>query len=220
MHGHRAAHIDPLNKLQREDVSALDPARYGLRTLDEEFDIDGIVWYDGRPFDPTTSSPVTSSLKWSLEKITEHLRSVYVGAIAYEFMHSPSKAERLWFAHLLESEDDFAQKRRFSDAKKKRIWEGLVKSEVMDTFLQDKFPNLKRYGLEGAESMMPALDTLFNIASKGMSISRSALSNSDSLVSGSGTCPYWHAPPRPPEPIDGSFEISTSRLISQDKREL
>lgn len=168
IHGHRAADIDPLNKLQREDVSALDPGRYGLRSPDEEFDIDGIVWYDGEPFDPTASSPVTSNFKWSLRKITEHLRKVYVGAIAYEFMHSPSKAERVWFSHLLESEDDVARQRRFSNAEKKRIWEGLVKSEVMDTFLQDKFPNLKRYGLEGAESMIPALDTLFNVASKGV----------------------------------------------------
>lgn len=167
MHGHRAALIDPLNKLQREDISSLEPARYGLRSLEEEYDIDGVLWYDGAPFDPTASSPVSSNTKWSLKKITEHLRSVYVGAIAYEFMHSPSKAERLWFAHLLESEDKATQKQRFSDMEKKRIWEGLVKTEVMDTFLQDKFPNLKRYGLEGAESMIPALDTLFNVASKG-----------------------------------------------------
>jgi len=167
MHGHRAAHIDPLNKLQREEVSALDPVRYGLRSLEEEYDIDGIVWYDGKPFDPTASSPVTSDLRWSLKKITDHLKSVYVGSIAYEFMHSPSKAERLWFSHLLESEDEDTRKNRFSNAEKKRIWEGLAKSEVMDSFLQDKFPNLKRYGLEGAESMIPALETLFSVASKG-----------------------------------------------------
>lgn len=58
---------------------------------------------------------------------------------------------------------------------KKRIWEGLVKSEVMDTFLQDKFPNLKRYGLEGAESMIPALDTLFRVASSGAAAFSSSL---------------------------------------------
>jgi probable 2-oxoglutarate dehydrogenase E1 component DHKTD1 len=161
MHGHRAALIDPLNKLEREDVAALDPTRYGLSSPEQLFEIDGIVWYDGQS--PSSTTPVTSNLKWSLEQITNHLRNVYVGHIAYEFMHSPSKSERLWFAHLLES-SELAQS---DEDLKKRIWEGLVKSEIMDTFLQDKFPNLKRYGLEGAESMIPALDTLFRVASSG-----------------------------------------------------
>ncbi|PVF93043.1 putative oxoglutarate dehydrogenase precursor [Serendipita vermifera] len=161
MHGHRAAFIDPLNKLQRDSVSALDPARYGLADPHKEFELDGIVWYDGTAFDPTLSTPVTSDLKWTLERITSHLRDVYVGSIAYEYMHSPSKSERLWFAHLLESEDRQARANRIKKEDKIRILNGLIKSEVMDTFLQDKFPNLKRYGLEGAESMIPALDTLF-----------------------------------------------------------
>lgn len=169
LHGHRAALVDPLDKLQREPVSALDPARYGLHSSDEPYDINGIVWYDGQSpsLDTSTTSPVSSDLKWSLDDITKHLRDVYVGSIGYEFMHSPSKAERLWFAHLLESEDANARAQKHSKQDKKRIWETLVKSETMDLFLQEKFPNLKRYGLEGAESMIPALDALFRTASSG-----------------------------------------------------
>lgn len=167
LHGHRAALVDPLDKLQREPVSALDPARYGLRSSDAPYDINGIIWYDGHSpsLDTSTTSPVSSDLKWTLDDITSHLRDVYVGSIGYEFMHSPSKAERLWFAHLLESEDAKARAQKHSKEDKRRIWETLVKSETMDLFLQDKFPNLKRYGLEGAESMIPALDALFRTAS-------------------------------------------------------
>ena len=43
----------------------------------------------------------------------------------------------------------------------------LARSEVFDQFMQLKFPNLKRYGLEGGESMLPALDALFASSAQG-----------------------------------------------------
>lgn len=101
---------------------------------------------------------------WTLGDITRHLRGIYTGRIAYEYMHSPSKNERLWFSHFLESQA--ATGKTAQDAKK-RIHSLLAQSETLDNFLQLKFPNLKRYGLEGGESMLPALDSLFHIAAKG-----------------------------------------------------
>ncbi|OBZ67945.1 putative 2-oxoglutarate dehydrogenase E1 component DHKTD1, mitochondrial [Grifola frondosa] len=70
-----------------------------------------------------------------------------------------SKTERLWFSHLLESDTPDVHER--SLAEKSRIHALLARSETFDQFLQLKFPNLKRYGLEGGESMLPALDALF-----------------------------------------------------------
>jgi probable 2-oxoglutarate dehydrogenase E1 component DHKTD1 len=141
------------------------------------------------------------------QEITEHLRKVYVGNIAYEvrfwswysalsfvdfdqYMHSPSKTERLWFFHLLESKflpsPEDTPLLVINEEKKRRIHELLARSEVFDNFLQLKFPNLKRvntlsssfhelllipyiqYGLEGGESMLPALDSLFSSASQGI----------------------------------------------------
>ncbi|KAF8879401.1 dehydrogenase E1 and transketolase domain-containing protein 1 [Infundibulicybe gibba] len=131
-HGHRAARIDPLDLIQREEVAALDPARYGLTDENQKYNVDGIIW----------TKP-----------------SVYVGRIAHEYMHSPSKTERLWFSHLLESEPSVPSV--VGSSEKRRIHELLAKSEVFDNFLQLKFPNLKRYGLEGGESMLPALDSYF-----------------------------------------------------------
>ncbi|CDO71005.1 hypothetical protein BN946_scf184844.g9 [Trametes cinnabarina] len=157
MHGHRAARIDPLDLLQREEVAALNPARYGLDDPARTYDINGIVWT--RPVGEDTGPE-----HWSLERITSHLREVYVGRIAYEYMHSPSKTERLWFAHMLESES--AEDRKLGTAERKRIHELLARSEEFDRFLQLKFPNLKRYGLEGGESMLPALDGLFSRAAQ------------------------------------------------------
>jgi len=43
----------------------------------------------------------------------------------------------------------------------------MMHSKGFDRFLQAKFPNFKHYGLEGVESMLPALDPLFHVASQG-----------------------------------------------------
>ena len=63
-------------------------------------------------------------------------------------MHSPSKTERLWFSHLLESKflpsPEDTPLLVINEEKKRRIHELLARSEVFDNFLQLKFPNLKR----------------------------------------------------------------------------
>ncbi|PPQ78664.1 hypothetical protein CVT25_010552 [Psilocybe cyanescens] len=162
-HGHRAAHIDPLDLIHREEVAALFPERYGLNDDDKVYDVNGILWTK------RVGEAGEGEELWSFRQIRKHLRKVYVGNIAYEYMHSPSKTERLWFSHLLESQSlpspEDTPLVQMDANKKKRIHELLARSEVFDHFLQLKFPNLKRYGLEGGESMLPALDSLFSAAS-------------------------------------------------------
>ena len=167
MHGHRAARIDPLDILQREEVAAVDSARYGLVDESKKYDINGIVWTQPLGAGPDHGlGDVENS--WTLGEITHHLRSIYMGRVAYEYMHSPSKTERLWFSHLLESQTTHGKK--VENKAQKRIHSLLARSETLDNFLQTKFPNLKRYGLEGGESMLPALDALFSTASQGILI--------------------------------------------------
>ncbi|PFH44882.1 hypothetical protein AMATHDRAFT_165196 [Amanita thiersii Skay4041] len=165
-HGHRAATIDPLDLIHREEVAALNPARYGLTDENAKYNVDGILWT--KPVGHTGSNE--DGEWWTLKEITRHLRDVYVGRIAYEYMHSPSKTERLWFSHLLESQHLPTPEDKpllpVDAEMKRRIHTHLAQSEVFDNFLQSKFPNLKRYGLEGGESMIPALDTLFSSASQ------------------------------------------------------
>ena len=159
-HGHRAASIDPLGLLQQERVAALEPSRYGLSDPDATYDINGILW---------TAGEQAPEKRWALRDITNFLNTTYVGRIAYEYMDLPSKTERLWFSHLLESQSTISP-RDCSPARQQRIHELLARSEVLDTFLQSKFPNLKRYGLEGGESMLPALDALIGEAAQGVCI--------------------------------------------------
>ena len=82
-------------------------------------------------------------------------------------MHPKSKTDQLWFLHLLG--DKPAGARRADAERQRRIHELLARSEAFDQFLQLKFPNLKRYGLEGGESMLPALDALFSSSTQGTS---------------------------------------------------
>lgn len=154
-HGHYAAKIDPLDLIHREEVAALSAERYGLVNEEEVFNVNGILW--SKRVDEYQEGE--GEEWWTLKEIKEHLRKVYVGNVAYEvsrfytllaefylfnfqFMHCPSKTERLWFSHLLESQT--LPVHSLNVALKKRIHGLLTRSEVFDNFLQLKFPNLKR----------------------------------------------------------------------------
>ena len=84
-HGHRAARIDPLDLIHREEVAALDPARYGLTDENKRYDVDGIVWT--KPVEESRSGAAEGEW-WTLKEITRHLREIYVGRIAYEVRSS------------------------------------------------------------------------------------------------------------------------------------
>lgn len=160
-YGHNAARIDPLDLLQRDQVAALDPRRYQLADPKKKYNVNGIIWT--KPIGSTTGD---QDEWWTLEEITNHLRTTYVSGLAYEFMHSSSTTEALWFSHHLESKKE-SEKRESEVDRKKRIHDLMARSETFDHFMQLKFPNLKRYGLEGGESLLPALDTLFSVAARG-----------------------------------------------------
>jgi probable 2-oxoglutarate dehydrogenase E1 component DHKTD1 len=157
-----AAKIDPLDLLRRERVPALDPTRYNLTDPNKEYNVNGIIW----------TKPVGSDEGqdewWTLSKITQHLHATYVGGLAYEFNHSSSHTEALWFAHYLESRKCEGGRCELPPERKRRIHDLVSRSESFDHFMQAKFPNLKRYGLEGGESLLPALDTLFSVAARGV----------------------------------------------------
>ncbi|WRT65523.1 oxoglutarate dehydrogenase (succinyl-transferring), E1 component [Kwoniella shivajii] len=172
-HGHRAAQIDPLDLMDRDPVGALDPLRYGLEAL-QSYPLQGILHLPPSPEPTTPPSTVGpersetgegSKVSVALDKIKEHLMSVYVDKIGFEYMHCPEKNERLWFSHHVETETS-SFPLPLDDKRRKRIWELLMRSEELDKFLAKKFPNLKRYGCEGAESMLPALSSLFEVSAE------------------------------------------------------
>ncbi len=80
MHGHRAAKIDPLDLIHREEVAALSPERYGLVDDDRSYNVNGILWTKR----VGESGEGEGEEWWTLKRIRDHLWSVYVGNIAYE----------------------------------------------------------------------------------------------------------------------------------------
>ena len=81
IHGHRAARIDPLDLIHREEIPALSPSRYGLgqgpEGEKEKYNVDGILWTK------RVGQGEVDEL-WTLEDIVRSLRGVYVGRIGYE----------------------------------------------------------------------------------------------------------------------------------------
>ena len=74
-HGHRAARIDPLDLIQREEVAALFPGRYGLKEEGERYNVNGILWTK------RVGEQGDEAEWWTLGEVRRHLREVYVGRI-------------------------------------------------------------------------------------------------------------------------------------------
>jgi 2-oxoglutarate dehydrogenase complex dehydrogenase (E1) component-like enzyme len=86
-YGHRAARIDPLDLIHREEVAALNPARYGLVDRERRYDVDGILWT--KRVGEERRGREREEEMWTLDEIEEHLRRVYVGKIGYEVCLDP-----------------------------------------------------------------------------------------------------------------------------------
>ena len=149
-HGHMRARIDPLGLTSTPAVTELDPTLYGLHP-DESYDVSGIVDL------PFTSTHATG------EQIQRHLELTYCSSIAAEFAHLHSPAQRDFFTQRLESITPAAS---LSPADRRNIHSLLLQSATFDRFMSIKFPSTKRYGLEGAEALLPALDAVFASASQ------------------------------------------------------
>ncbi|KAJ1728678.1 hypothetical protein LPJ61_003907 [Coemansia biformis] len=166
--GHRATDLDPLKLQSRQAIPELDPARYGIVDPHERFDVNGIL----------SIAADDGSTTATAAEIFEALSAIYCGHVAFEFEHIPEMAEKKWFADYVEStsregELDAAKKRRFHEllarrspaAPKHTLTITLAAAAVFDNFMQKKFGQVKRYGLEGAESAIVALDELFSLCS-------------------------------------------------------
>jgi len=144
--GHLFADINPLKNVKKEqhDRSILDPASYGLSGSDS-FPLSGVVSL------PSGASSAT------VDELREHLEATYCASLGAETQHVATEAERQWLNEYLESRP---VRDAFSTAEKRNIYSLLVQSEFFDQFMGKKFTSFKRYGLEGAESALVALEEM------------------------------------------------------------
>ncbi len=143
--GHRIADLDPLRWTEPHTPIELDPATYGLTIwdLDREFLTDGVGGTD----------------KLTLGNLLGVLRDAYCRTIGVEYMHIQSTVEQKWVQDRVESEHH-----EFDIADKRRILERLNAAESFEKFLATKYVGTKRFGIEGAESAIPILDTILGSA--------------------------------------------------------
>ena len=148
--GHLIANLDPLGLDSREHHPELDPASYGFTDADydREFFIDGVL---GRE---------TARLR----EILEVLKQVYCDRIGIEFMHIQHPEEKAWIQRRVENS---LNRTRFSRERKLDILHELERAEGFERFLHVKYPATKRFSIEGAESVVPALEAIIRASAAG-----------------------------------------------------
>jgi 2-oxoglutarate dehydrogenase E1 component len=141
--GHLQADLDPLGLTPRPDFSELDPKSYGFT----DGDMDRPIYVDG----------MLGFQHATLREILKRLRRTYCGSVGVEFMHMQSPEQKSWIQERVETE---LNKPHYDKSAKTHILQRLTASEAFEKFLATKFVGVKRFGLEGGEAMMPAIDAM------------------------------------------------------------
>lgn len=143
--GHLMADLDPLGIDKGEAHPELDPASYGFTDGD----------YDRPIFIDHVLGLETATLR----QILEVVRATYCGKIGVEFMHIQVPAEKAWIQERVESTRGQSG---LSADDRKNIYRHLVRAQEYERYLNVKFTGTKRFGSDGAESMIPALEEIMH----------------------------------------------------------
>ena len=143
MRGHLHAKLDPLELEPRSVQPELDPASYGFT----EADLDRKIFIDH----------VLGLEFASVREMVAILSRTYCETIGVEFMHISSPEEKGWIQERIEGPD---KEITFTREGKRAILNKLVEAEGFEKFIDVKYTGTKRFGLDGAESMIPALEQI------------------------------------------------------------
>ena len=143
--GHLAADLDPLGLTERQDHPELLAATYGF----VEVDLDRPIYLHDTL---GAEHPVLS-----MRQIVDIMRQTYCAKVGVEYMHIADIDQRRWIQRRIESREKWI---KFSPLGKKAILNKLIESESFEKFLQVKYTGTKRFGLEGGEAMIPALEQI------------------------------------------------------------
>jgi 2-oxoglutarate dehydrogenase E1 component len=141
--GHLEAKLDPLGLKPVEPHPELDPRTYGFA----EADMDRPIFINN----------VLGLEIATLNEILAAVRETYCGTIGVEFMHIQDPAQKAWIQERIES---IHNQTNFTEAGKRAILERLTAAEVFEQFLNKKYTGTKRFGLDGGEAMIPALEQI------------------------------------------------------------
>ena len=141
--GHLIANLDPLDIQQRDEHPELKPETYGFTQKDYNRDI----FLDG----------VLGLQKANLNTILKILKKTYSSNIGYEFMHMGDPQEKAWIRDRIEGPE---KEITFTENGRKAILNKILQAEGFEKYLHVKFVGTKRFGLDGAESLIPALEQI------------------------------------------------------------
>ena len=143
MRGHFHANLDPLNLVVEKNEEELDPRSYGF----QEADLDRRIFLD-----------MVLGLEFaSMREIVAILRRTYCQTLGVEFMHISNAAQKSWIQERIEGRD---KEITFTREGKRAILNKLVEAEGFEKFLDVKYTGTKRFGLDGGESLIPALEQI------------------------------------------------------------
>ena len=141
--GHLKADLDPLKLDKRQPPDDLDPAYFGFDHDDygREIYLGGLVGMESA----------------TMRQLLATLNEIYCGKVGVQFMHIQSTKQRNWIQDRIERERNQSD---FSLAGKRAILERLTEGEIFERYLEKKYVATKRFGLEGGESTLPALEQI------------------------------------------------------------
>lgn len=141
--GHLIANFDPLGIEGNNYHAELDPRTYGFT----DADMDRLIYTDGR-----------LGLQMStLREILQVLKETYCGSVGVEYMHIQDPKVKAWIQSRIETNRNQTE---FTKRGKRAILERLVEADGFENFLQVKYTGTKRFGLDGGESMVPAIEQI------------------------------------------------------------
>jgi 2-oxoglutarate dehydrogenase E1 component len=139
--GHLAANLDPLGLDEKKPHPELDPATYGFGPDD----MGKTVYLDH----------VMGLETATIAEVLSILRTTYCGTLGVEFMHISDPEQKSWIQNRAEQKTP-----AFSPDQKRAILRDIVKAETFERFIHKRFPGTKRFGLDGAEAMIPAMEEI------------------------------------------------------------
>ena len=141
--GHLKANLDPLGLVEQDEHTELKPETYGFNSkdMDRKIFLDNVL---GLEFA-------------TLKEILEILNRTYCSTVGIEFMHISDPEEKSWLQQRIEGKD---KEITFTDLGKEFILKKLIEAEGFEKYLHKKFVGTKRFGLDGAETVIPAMEQI------------------------------------------------------------
>ena len=147
--GHLIANLDPLGIMERKYIYDLNPHDHGFKKEDFNKKI-YLKEYLDRKYG-------------TINEIVSFLKNIYCSTIGVEYMHISDPKEKTWFRNRMEKKEN---QLNYTETGKKAILQKLIQAEGFEKFLHLKYIGTKRFGIDGGESLIPALEQILKKGSQ------------------------------------------------------